>query len=202
MRGYGWGFSGAVQDTIGLEDAEDAVPIGAAEPSRFARVVSPLDATNISPMACAAPTAGIPVPSLAIHRPSCSHCSHEPLIAVFYPPYSTATMPMAVPIDWSRMCRAGAAPYTIVLDKFIPATPAGETGDTGVPDVGCDETCNCGPACQCIGCIVHPMNQATQDYITSTWQTGGQRASGLDQGTIRFNRFPRRVFPASDAARA
>ncbi|KAI6246356.1 hypothetical protein HI914_05698 [Erysiphe necator] len=33
------------------------------------------------------------------------------------------------------------------------------------------KSCNCGDACQCIGCVSHPYNDATQDYVRSAWQT-------------------------------
>ncbi|RKF61658.1 putative copper fist dna binding domain-containing protein [Erysiphe neolycopersici] len=33
------------------------------------------------------------------------------------------------------------------------------------------KSCNCGDTCQCVGCVSHPYNDATQDYVRSAWQT-------------------------------
>jgi hypothetical protein len=30
--------------------------------------------------------------------------------------------------------------------------------------------CNCGPTCQCVGCISHPFNRATRDYVRSAYE--------------------------------
>lgn len=29
--------------------------------------------------------------------------------------------------------------------------------------------CNCGPSCQCVGCVVHPYNSATEDFVFSAY---------------------------------
>ncbi|KAK6841009.1 hypothetical protein PG989_005647 [Apiospora arundinis] len=30
--------------------------------------------------------------------------------------------------------------------------------------------CNCGPSCPCVGCVVHPYNSATEDFVFSAYQ--------------------------------
>ncbi|KAK8064267.1 hypothetical protein PG996_008919 [Apiospora saccharicola] len=31
-------------------------------------------------------------------------------------------------------------------------------------------SCNCGPSCRCIGCVVHPYNSATEEFVFSAYQ--------------------------------
>ncbi len=95
---------------------------------------------HLSSPACAVPNVRAPVPSLAIHRPPCSHRSHEPLTAVFYPPNSVPP-PDGRPLDWTRIFRTSSAPYTIVFDQLVsPPAGAGVSSPLKTADVACDES--------------------------------------------------------------
>ncbi|KAH8646685.1 hypothetical protein BX600DRAFT_154649 [Xylariales sp. PMI_506] len=47
------------------------------------------------------------------------------------------------------------------------------SGNSSVPELASLSTiheCSCGPGCQCIGCIAHPFNEATQEYVRSAYE--------------------------------
>ncbi|POS84709.1 hypothetical protein EPUL_004147 [Erysiphe pulchra] len=73
----------------------------------------------------------------------------------------------------------------------------GNFSTTPVPEIRSFlRSCNCGDACQCVGCVSHPYNDATQDYVRSAWQTislegtssepytNGGQASHEDQSAV------------------
>ncbi|CAJ2513224.1 Uu.00g013430.m01.CDS01 [Anthostomella pinea] len=73
-------------------------------------------------------------------------------------------------------CGPGISQPTVVQSSFVqPATPP-HTG-VEIPPAhnspgggGCNGNvfeCRCGPSCWCVGCITHPFNEATQEYIRS-----------------------------------
>src|SRR3569833_2106400 len=56
--------------------------------------------------------------------------------------------------------------YTIATNLSILPVPT-QSGRGG-PFVA--HNCNCGPTCQCIGCLSHPFINATQEYVQSAFQ--------------------------------
>lgn len=66
-----------------------------------------------------------------------------------------APMAMPTPQEFTRN-----APVTAIT---VPM--GGCASDT--TGLGTIHECNCGPGCECIGCIAHPFNAATQEYIRS-----------------------------------
>ncbi len=128
------------------------------------------------------PGLGLPVPSLVIDRPPCSHCCHEPVAVSIHPPYSGTSSSMAIPLDLNQISR-GREPYLVLVAGTMPppTRPDGVNGNLSIGNTTCDESCSCGPECQCIGCIAHPFNEAMQEYVRSTWQYRSEDPGSLGQ---------------------
>ncbi|KIH94106.1 hypothetical protein SPBR_09198 [Sporothrix brasiliensis 5110] len=55
----------------------------------------------------------------------------------------------------------------------------------GLLDGGGDlHMCSCGDGCECIGCVAHPFNNATQDTIRSVWSYMGDSPSNSSARTM------------------
>ncbi|TQS36990.1 hypothetical protein Golomagni_02549 [Golovinomyces magnicellulatus] len=60
---------------------------------------------------------------------------------------------------------------TLFSHSQIHNEPPSTYTTTTLPEVRSFTTnCNCGETCQCVGCISHPYNDATKDYVRSAWQ--------------------------------
>ncbi|RKF77340.1 putative copper fist dna binding domain-containing protein [Golovinomyces cichoracearum] len=60
---------------------------------------------------------------------------------------------------------------TLFSHSQIQNEPLSTYTTTTFPEVRSFTTnCNCGETCQCVGCISHPYNDATKDYVRSAWQ--------------------------------
>jgi len=46
-------------------------------------------------------------------------------------------------------------------------------GNTIVGDMGISHQCTCGPGCQCIGCLAHPFNDQTLQYVNAAYNDSG-----------------------------
>jgi hypothetical protein len=46
----------------------------------------------------------------------------------------------------------------------MPMTPNG-----GSQGLGTSHECSCGPGCQCVGCLAHPFNPQTLQYVGGAW---------------------------------
>lgn len=130
----------------------------------------------------------VSMPALVINQPACTDCRKQPQTIVVQPP---PTAPYAV------LPGSGAPVYVIVVSSPMArlsaadAAPAASSyglgavhggGGGGLPDVG--SACLCGPECQCVGCVMHPFNDATEQYVRSAFSGGtagsSPRASGED----------------------
>ena len=121
--------------------------------------------TGIHSQAAAAP---VPVPSIIINQPACADCCKQPQTVVVQPP---PTMPYAT------LPRSGASVFVVVINSpptMGPGTDPRAHGG-GLPDVGI--ACLCGPECQCVGCLAHPFNDATEQYMRWAWGSGSTAGS-------------------------
>lgn len=103
----------------------------------------------------------------------CADCCKQPQTIIIQPP---PTPPYATLLSGS-----GAAVYVIVINGTpalataqaedlagAPTNPTHGCEDDGdLPDVG--TACLCGPECQCVGCLLHPYNSATEQYVRSAF---------------------------------
>lgn len=51
--------------------------------------------------------------------------------------------------------------------------PQGQLASSSAASLGGEcglGSCNCGPSCRCVGCVVHPYNSATEDFVFSAYQ--------------------------------
>ena len=104
----------------------------------------------------------VPVPPIVIHLPACANCSKQSQAVVVHAPPTAPT---------AELPGSGAAIYNIVIHgSSILSEP-----DPGIP-------CLCGPECQCVGCLAHPFNDATERYVQSVLGEAPDRSSPLGAG--------------------
>jgi len=63
---------------------------------------------------------------------------------------------------WAQMQHL--QPNTVAYANPVPVTAG---GDGSVPSIS--HECNCGPGCQCVGCLAHPFNQEMMQYVGGAW---------------------------------
>ena len=121
------------------------------------------------------PVSQMPAQPITAHPPACTNCGHNQPAMLIYLPFGSIAQPVG-------FAGTGGPVYVVQQPASMNVAPPAEftrqppvTAIT-VPMGGCasDTTglgtiheCNCGPGCQCIGCIAHPFNDATQEYIRS-----------------------------------
>ncbi|KAI0120988.1 hypothetical protein BJ170DRAFT_600313 [Xylariales sp. AK1849] len=120
-----------------------------------------------------------PMQPTTSHPTACSNCGHGQPTVLMYPPNGSLLHP-AGPPRWQQSTGAGRLVYAIYPNGTVgpPADlPAYAQTSARAESVGCSSSslgtiheCGCGPGCECIGCIAHPFNQTTQEYIRSAYQ--------------------------------
>ncbi|KAH8903217.1 hypothetical protein BR93DRAFT_217349 [Coniochaeta sp. PMI_546] len=98
----------------------------------------------------------------------------QPPFAVSYPNNSTVfTYPANLgtwsqplnPAMWAQLQQGPQPqPNGAAFSSPLPLTPNG-----GTAPVGTSHECSCGPGCQCVGCLAHPFNPQTQQYVSAAW---------------------------------
>jgi len=95
------------------------------------------------------------------------HNAHAPMdmSTVFtYPAqYGSWNMPIN-PQMWQQIT-SGSQPS-------MAAPPMPTAPNNTIPDLGISHQCTCGPGCQCLGCLVHPFNDQTYQYVNSAYMEG------------------------------
>ncbi len=86
---------------------------------------------------------------------------YQPTVFTYPPTYGSWQNPLH-PSAWrqNRATEYVPLPPAAPLPFDAPLLP--ETLDTV-------HTCGCGDSCECIGCVAHPYNNATQEYVRSAW---------------------------------
>lgn len=143
------------------------------------------------------PEAPTPQP-IATYPAACSNCGHPQPVRLVYPPPPGSTPAPVAPSQWPYNPGPGSVVYVVVPTSGCMVTPAGPSNPPSAPvdnsaegfgdNDGNLETiheCGCGPGCECIGCISHPYNEATQEYIRSIYQSS---LDGFDEQNPRYER--------------
>lgn len=121
------------------------------------------------------PVSQIPMQPITAHPPACTNCGHNQPAILIYLPFGPPAQPIAYagaggPVYVVQQPTPMNIPPQPEFARMPPVTAVtvpmgGCASDTA--GLGTIHECNCGPGCQCIGCIAHPYNDATQDYIRS-----------------------------------
>ncbi|KAH6652506.1 hypothetical protein BKA67DRAFT_292431 [Truncatella angustata] len=130
---------------------------------------------NPFPVMVQSPVSQMSMQPITAHPPACTNCGHNQPAMLIYLPFGALAQPVG-------FAGTGGPVYVVQQPPPMNVAPPPEyprqppvTAIT-VPMGGCasDTTglgtiheCNCGPGCECIGCIAHPFNAATQEYIRS-----------------------------------
>ena len=64
---------------------------------------------------------------------------------------------------WAQMHHL--QPNPVAYANAMSAAPNG----AGNPALEISHECNCGPGCQCVGCLAHPFNQEMLQYVGGAW---------------------------------
>jgi hypothetical protein len=96
---------------------------------------------------------------------------HEPFAS--YPTSTVFTYPANLgtwnqplnPAMWAQLQHMPQAqPNGAPFPDSLPLTPNGDTAGLGT-----SHECSCGPGCQCVGCLAHPFNEETLQYVGGAW---------------------------------
>ncbi|KAJ9165627.1 Copper fist DNA binding domain-containing protein [Coniochaeta hoffmannii] len=89
------------------------------------------------------------------------------------------------PAMWAQLQQVSPAePNQQPFANSLPLTP---NGGTGGPDTS--HECSCGPGCQCVGCLAHPFNAQTLEYVEGAWNYENDLSYGSN-GTDKNNNAP------------
>lgn len=69
-------------------------------------------------------------------------------------------------------------------EQLAANVSVGANGNAGTQGPCTDHVCHCGPSCSCIGCIVHPYNQATRNYIQEIMEFQNDPTNGTLDGSM------------------
>ncbi|KAK6087658.1 copper fist DNA binding domain-containing protein [Seiridium cupressi] len=143
------------------------------------------------------PVAQMPIHPITAHPPACTNCGQNQPPILIYLPYGPPSHPIGYAGTGGPIYVVRQPPITMPPPPEFPRNPA-VTAVT-VPMGGCASDtiglgtiheCNCGPGCECIGCIAHPFNDATQEYIRSAqnafedFGTPYQNLSDIDPAAV------------------
>ncbi|ETS85068.1 hypothetical protein PFICI_03093 [Pestalotiopsis fici W106-1] len=156
------------------------------------------------PVMIQSPVSQMSMQPITAHPPACTNCGHNQPAILIYLPFGLPAQPVAY-------TGAGGGPVYVVQPaqpapvnmppppQDFSRTPNPPMTAITVPMGGCasDTTglgtlheCNCGPGCQCLGCIAHPFNDATREYIRSAqnafddFTTPYQSLQDIDSGAV------------------
>lgn len=100
------------------------------------------------------------------------------------------------PWEWRNMSNMYAQP--ILQSQILDGVPTFNPDTFPVPDTF--HTCGCGDTCQCIGCVAHPYNDATQEYVRSAYNIVPEPATSATtrrmNGHNNGNTFPSTADPS------
>jgi hypothetical protein len=148
-------------------------------------------------------SAQVPLQPISATPPACTNCGHNQPPILIYLPFGMPAQPLSyVPSTGPVfVMQQGAVQHAPAQNGTTPhgtasipsaadlarsqlsaiAVPMGTCGsDNGNPI----HECHCGPGCQCIGCISHPFNDATREYIQSAqnaFEDFGQSFSAMSE---------------------
>lgn len=132
------------------------------------------------PVMIQSPVSQMSMQPITAHPPNCTNCGHNQPAILIYLPFGLPAQPVAYtgtgggPVYVVQPTQP--APVNMPPPQEFPRAPNPSMQAITVPMGGCasDTTglgtlheCNCGPGCQCLGCIAHPFNDATREYIRS-----------------------------------
>ncbi|KAB5518835.1 copper fist DNA binding domain-containing protein [Coniochaeta sp. 2T2.1] len=117
------------------------------------------------------------------HQQQQQHEQQQEPFAVSYPNNSTVfTYPPSMgtwnvplnPAMWAQLQQQATQqqpqPQPQTYRNSLPPTPnGGTTPALGTPTMGTSHECSCGPGCQCVGCLAHPFNSQTLEYVGAAW---------------------------------
>ncbi|OIW25123.1 hypothetical protein CONLIGDRAFT_684995 [Coniochaeta ligniaria NRRL 30616] len=90
--------------------------------------------------------------------------ANNPNIYTYPANIGTWSQPLNAPM-WAQLQQAPQQqPNGAAYSSPLPLGP-----DGGAAGVGTSHECSCGPGCQCEGCLAHPFNTPTQQYISSAY---------------------------------
>ncbi|KAI1850336.1 hypothetical protein JX266_004194 [Neoarthrinium moseri] len=136
--------------------------------------ISPVQAGQASyPVMLQSPLAQFTMQPITAHPPACTGCGHDQPPILIYLPYGPPAQPVSYVGAGGPMFVVppnGASVPPTNFPRNPPPTaitvPVGGCASDG-GNLGSIHECHCGPGCQCIGCIAHPFNDATKEYIRS-----------------------------------
>lgn len=97
----------------------------------------------------------LPTHQAASQVPTTTHIVSQPQVFEGHPPTNALTPVPAPQIP---------AQHNPLPQGQMSASIASLGGECG------SGSCNCGPSCRCVGCVVHPYNSATQEFVFSAYQ--------------------------------
>jgi hypothetical protein len=150
------------------------------------------------PLQTRGPLVGTPLPQpIATYPASCSNCGHPQPVKLVYPPPSGPTTAPVATSQWPQNPGPGGVVYVVIPSSGCmapagPSNPPPPSVNNSVEAFGensnsleATHECGCGPGCECIGCISHPYNEATQEYIRSIYQSS---FDGFDEQNQTYER--------------
>lgn len=89
---------------------------------------------------------------------------HNPTVFTYPANLGTWSQPLN-PTMWAQLQQATQPqPNGASFSNPLHLTP-----DAGAVGMGTSHECSCGPGCQCVGCLAHPFNPQTQQYVSAAW---------------------------------
>ncbi|KAL1877338.1 hypothetical protein VTK73DRAFT_8791 [Phialemonium thermophilum] len=85
----------------------------------------------------------------------------QPTVFTYPAEYGSWSQPID-PVVWAQLQHAQAS--AAVFSNMNAMPQPGET-----PVMGITHNCTCGPGCQCVGCLAHPFNRETLQYVGAAW---------------------------------
>lgn len=128
---------------------------------------------------------------------------HQQPFAVSYPNQTVFTYPAnygtwAQPLNPAMWAQLQQTPQQqtngAAFQNSVPNTPNG-----GSANLGTSHECSCGPGCQCVGCLAHPFNPQTLQYVGGAWDydidipygtNGADKHNSSSPGTVNDNSAP------------
>jgi hypothetical protein len=113
---------------------------------------------------------------ITAHPPACFNCGQkQPSILIYIPYWPHAQPPSRVNEVVHTTFTGGPHVATGTTFQASSSRSPAQTA-TPIPSASyashathlpLDHDCTCGPGCQCVGCITHPFNDATRNYVRS-----------------------------------
>ncbi|KAI0998406.1 hypothetical protein K3495_g9789 [Podosphaera aphanis] len=109
--------------------------------------------------------------------------SYAPQPTIFTNPASYGSFSNPVDASMWRMTQQSTS-----LQPQSQASGPPPLNPTPLPEIiSAAHNCTCGATCQCIGCVAHPYNDATQDYVRSAWKNMSVEHPGANDHSLNHN---------------